>query len=118
MSQRISQCLAFEGACVVLVCTQVISEQNAEKNRIVGWPYPQLPGGGFSMIFGADSEPLCEPLPAGTEGILYADIDLEDKMKSKQFLDVVGHYSRPDLLSLRVNKHPSRPVHYANDNEE
>ena len=105
--------MSFEGACCVAVCSQIMKEASAEKNRVKDSSYVTLPGGGFTQIFGFDGKPLCEPLPAGEEGILYADVDLEDKLKAKMFLDVVGHYSRPDLLSLRVNTHPSRPVHYA-----
>jgi len=55
------------------------------------------------MIFGPDGAPLCEALPAGEEGILTADIDLRDIDYAKGLIDVVGHYSRPDLLSLVVN---------------
>ncbi|OGM45016.1 hypothetical protein ABOM_005778 [Aspergillus bombycis] len=113
MNQRLSQVVAFEGACVVLVCTQVMSETNAERNGITGWSHPQLPGGGFSMIYGADGAPLCNPLPPGEEGILYANVDLDEHLKAKQWIDVVGHYSRPELLSLRVNTHGARPVHHA-----
>lgn len=55
------------------------------------------------MIFGPDGKPLCEPVDAGWEGVLKADIDLRDIDKPKAFIDVVGHYARPDLLSLLVN---------------
>lgn len=55
------------------------------------------------MIFGPDGKPLCEPIGNGVEGILTADINLRDIDKPKAFIDVVGHYARPDLLSLLVN---------------
>ncbi len=55
------------------------------------------------MIFGPDGAPLCEPLDPGAEGILYADVNLQDRDFATQMIDVVGHYSRPDLLSLNVN---------------
>lgn len=32
-----------------------------------------------------------------------ADIDLRDIDYAKTFIDTVGHYARPDLLSLLVN---------------
>lgn len=117
-SRVMSQALALEGACCVLVCTQIMTQENAERNRVNDWPGLTLPAGGFTQIFGFDAEPLCKPLPPGEEGILYADINLEDKLRAKQMLDVVGHYSRPDLLSLRVNTHPSRPVHYAEEHSQ
>jgi nitrilase len=34
------------------------------------------------------------------EGIIYADIDFDQAIFARSFLDVCGHYSRPDLLWL------------------
>jgi nitrilase len=108
-----SQFMAMEGACFVMICSQVMSEKNKEKNGVKDWAFAQCPGGGFSMIFGPGGEKLVERLDAGEEGILYADVDLAKKILAKQNLDVVGHYSRPDLLSLRVTKDAAHPVHFA-----
>ena len=55
------------------------------------------------MIFGPDGAPLVKALGAGEEGILTAEIDLKDIDYAKALIDTVGHYSRPDLLSLLVN---------------
>lgn len=49
-----------------------------------------------------DGRPLVEPLDPGEEGILQADIDLQDIDYAKNLIDAVGHYARPDLLSLLV----------------
>ena len=43
-------------------------------------------------------------------GMLYADIDLEQVGIARRSLDVVGHYSRPDIFELRVNTRPLKPV--------
>lgn len=43
-------------------------------------------------------------------GILYAEIDLERVGIAQRSLDVVGHYSRPDIFQLQVNTKPSKPV--------
>ncbi|KAJ5292758.1 uncharacterized protein N7443_008711 [Penicillium atrosanguineum] len=102
-SCRASQFMAIEGQCFVLVATQVLTEGNLEKNNLTGNPVTKTPGGGFSMIFGPDGKPLCEPIDAGAEGILMADVNLRDIDYPKAFIDVVGHYARPDLLSLLVN---------------
>ncbi len=45
-------------------------------------------------------------------GILYADIDLERVGMARRSLDVVGHYSRPDVFQLHVNTKPLRPVQF------
>ena len=42
----------------------------------------------------------------GEEGILYADIHPHELVGPRWQLDVGGHYSRPDLFELRVNRGP------------
>ncbi|KAJ4212317.1 hypothetical protein NW759_011705 [Fusarium solani] len=44
------------------------------------------------------------------EGILYADIDVEDCIEGKQYHDVVGGYQRLDVFDLRVNRTRPSPV--------
>ncbi len=38
------------------------------------------------------------------EGILYADLDMEQVAASRMEFDGVGHYSRPDVLKLQINE--------------
>ena len=56
---------------------------------------------GNSTIIGPNGQLLAGPLEA-EEGILYADIDLQQIIKAKRMFDVVGHYSRPDVFSFNV----------------
>ncbi|HVJ97942.1 MAG TPA: carbon-nitrogen hydrolase family protein [Acidimicrobiia bacterium] len=37
-------------------------------------------------------------------GIIYADVDLAKVQKARRQLDVVGHYARPDVFQLNVNR--------------
>ena len=62
------------------------------------------------MIFGPDGRQLVDTLPSGEEGILQADINLRDIDYAKAMSDPVGHYSRPDLLSLSVNTNAAKVV--------
>jgi nitrilase len=61
------------------------------------------------MIFGPDGKPLVKALATNEEGILKADIDLQDIDYAKNLLDPVGQYSRPDMLQLLV--HPKEAKH-------
>jgi nitrilase len=45
-------------------------------------------------------------------GILYADIDVEDARRARKSLDASGHYNRPDIFSLRVDRSPRAPVDF------
>jgi nitrilase len=44
--------------------------------------------------------------------VLYADIELERVGQARRTLDVVGHYSRPDIFRLHVSARPLRPVEF------
>ena len=56
---------------------------------------------GNSSIIAPNGQFLAGPLEA-EEGILYADIDLQQIIKAKRMFDVVGHYSRPDVFTFNV----------------
>ena len=71
------------------------------------------PGGGHSQIYGPNSMSVAKKLlSSGEEGIVYADINLEDITHAKHFVDTVGHHLRPDMLSLKVNAAPTKHVHH------
>ncbi len=46
------------------------------------------------------------------KGILYADIDVEAARRARRSLDPCGHYARPDVFSLAVNRKPQKPVEF------
>ena len=63
-----------------------------------------LAGGGFSAIYAPDGQLMHEPLPENTEGIVYADIDMGMIALAKAAADPAGHYARPDVTRLWLNK--------------
>jgi nitrilase len=67
-------------------------------------------GGGFARIYGPGGSPLAAPLPEGEEGILFADLDPALLAIAKSAADPVGHYSRPDVFRLLVNRNPTPKV--------
>jgi nitrilase len=99
-----SRSLSYKANCFVLNCCATISE---EMVRLL--PYveadraflEEADSGGGTCIIGADSMVIAGPL-GGEEGILYADIDLEDVVQAKLVHDYAGHYNRPDIFTLTV----------------
>ena len=107
----ISQVYALEGQCFVLAPCGVFSQamydlmvKTEEQAALINV------GGGHAQIYAPDGSPMCNPLPETEEGLLYADIDLGAIAIAKSFADPVGHYSRPDVTRLLLNRSPQPKV--------
>ena len=46
------------------------------------------------------------------KSILYAEIDVEAARRARRSLDVAGHYARPDVFTLSVNRSAAAPVEF------
>ena len=106
-----SQIYAVEGSCFVLAPCATVS--SAMIDEICDTPDKhQLlhAGGGFAVVYGPDGSLLSERLPPDQEGLVYANIDLGMIGVAKNAADPAGHYSRPDVTRLLLNKKPSRRV--------
>jgi nitrilase len=57
---------------------------------------------GNSCIINPFGKIIAGPLDS-EEGILYAEIDLQEIIAYKRKFDVVGHYARPDVFNFSVN---------------
>lgn len=65
-----------------------------------------------TAVYGPKGLPISGPLEPGYEGILYADVNLEDIIIPKLRHDVAtSNYNRFDIISLQLQRHPLQPVH-------
>ena len=67
---------------------------------------PQIMSKGGSVIIGPNGRVISGPL-IDEAGILYAELDLADLPRNRFDFDVVGHYARPDVFRLLINKKES-----------
>jgi nitrilase len=100
---------ALESGCFVVNATGWLTEGQIalispeEKLRRA------LTGGCMTAIVGPEGNHLVLPLTQG-EGMLVADLDFALITKRKRMMDSVGHYARPELLSLNLDNRPATPM--------
>lgn len=108
-----SRTYAFEGQCAVIAAGCILRLEDV----LAGFDHAgvdrqarglletittgQLLKDGGSAVIAPDATYLCEP--AGTKPVVWASIDLGLLRRRKPYLDVAGHYARPDILELRVD---------------
>lgn len=110
---RTLQHIAREGGCWVLGAGNVLRggdlpDDFPDLDRL----YPDKEewiNSGDSVVISPDGEIAAGPLRKET-GLLLAEIDVGAVNAARRSLDIVGHYARPDIFSLKVNIQQQRPV--------
>jgi nitrilase len=104
--------IAREGGCwVVATATAMqgndVPEDFPDRNRL--FKPEEWINDGDAVVIKPNGTVGSGPLNR-VKGILYAEIDTEAASRARRSLDVCGHYSRPDIFSLSVNRRPLEPA--------
>lgn len=106
LTPDLTRFVALEGRVYVLSAGGVLRSRDVPdsfplKGEIFAERDPVLDGG--TMIVGPDGVPLVGPL-SGEETIAYADLDIRAVRRERQTFDPAGHYFRPDVFDVKVDR--------------
>lgn len=104
--QATMQHIALEGRCFVLASNQYVTKADyPDRYQHFLTDEPDIMSKGGSVILSPMGEVLAGPL-WDQEGLLTAELDFSELVKSKLDFDCVGHYARPDIFKLSVVDQP------------
>jgi len=105
MHQVASRQYAFEGRCFVIAAGQIMHRadipgtlsENPQANSA------ELILRGGSCIIGPDGKFITEPL-FDEESLIFAELDMEMIIREQMTLSAAGHYFRPDIFKVKINR--------------
>lgn len=106
-TKDITRFIARESRSYVISVSSLMNKENFPKDTPhldkIMEKAPEVLANGGSCIAGPDGEWIVEPV-VNKEGLIYHILDFNRVYEERQNFDPVGHYARPDVTKLMVNR--------------
>jgi nitrilase len=118
LTRDITRFVALEGRCFVLSAGALLRPEDISaafplrEAALAGAPALLYDGG--SAVAAPDGTWLVEPV-SGEERLVVAELDLRRVREERQNFDPAGHYARPDVFSLTVDRRRLSAVRHVED---
>ncbi|MFT7286862.1 MAG: nitrilase [Halieaceae bacterium] len=107
---------ALTGGCFVVAASSPVGDDVLEfLEKELGPQEFLTAGGGWSAIIHPFAANVAGPHTGSEERLLAAEVDLDEIHGAKQWLDGTGHYARPEILKMVVDRRPKPTVDYLAD---
>jgi len=110
------QHIAREGGCWVIGCATALEASDIPEDLphkdVLFANNDEWVNAGDAVVFKPFGNAVAGPMRQ-EKGLLMAEIDVKAAQASRRKFDASGHYARPDVFTLNVNRRPQNPVEFS-----
>ena len=120
-TEDITRFIAQESRSYVISVSGLMRKKDIQEeipySDMINSNFPDMPADGGSCLADPNGEWVVEPM-VGEELLKVVEIDHKQVRMERHNFDPAGHYSRPDVTRLHVNRERQQIIHFDEENNE